>query len=165
MAIEERSIKVEVRASADGQSIEGYASVFDSLSQDLGGFRELVKPGAFKRALAESPDILCVVGHDPDKLLGRTMSGTCEVEEDERGLKFRCKMPNTGLGRDMKELISRGDMNECSFKFSLDPNDDDAEDWDESEGFVRRTIRSVARLYDVSVCLEGAYRATSVKVA
>src|ERR1700720_2852043 len=103
MAIEQRSIKIEVRAAQDDpDSIEGYASVFDSLSQDLGGFRELVKPGAFKRALAESPDILCVVGHDPDKLLGRTMSGTCSVEQDERGLKFRTKLPNTSLGRDMK---------------------------------------------------------------
>lgn len=163
--MEERAIKVEVRAAVDDpMCIEGYASVFDSLSQDLGGFREVIKPGAFKRALAESPDILCVVAHDADRLLGRTESGTCTVKEDERGLKFRCNMPNTTLGRDTMEMIKRGDMQECSFKFGMDCDDEDCEEWDDQEGFVRRTIRSVARLFDVSVCREGAYRATRVKV-
>jgi HK97 family phage prohead protease len=163
--MEERAIKIEVRAAADDpDAIEGHAALFDSLSQDLGGFREVIKPGAFTRALAESDDILCVVSHDPERLLGRTGSGTCTVMQDDRGLKFRCKMPNTSLGRDMREMISRGDMQECSFKFALDDNDEDADEWDENEGFVRRTIRSVARLYDVSVCREGAYRSTRVKV-
>jgi HK97 family phage prohead protease len=157
-------LKVEVRMAADGKSIEGYASVFNSLSHDLGGFREQIKPGAFTRALSESPDILCVVAHDPDKLLGRTASGTCTVEQDEMGLKFRCSMPNTSLGRDMTEMIQRRDITECSFKFSLDPDDDDADAWDERDGYVRRTVNSVARLYDVTVCRAGAYSATSVKV-
>src|SRR5580698_6854255 len=103
--METRSMKVEVRAAADGKSIEGYAAVFNSLSEDLGGFREVILPGAFKRALDDSDDILCVLNHDKTQLLGRTSSGTCEVSQDEVGLRFRCAMPNTTLGRDLMEQI------------------------------------------------------------
>src|ERR1700741_785014 len=98
MAIEERTIRIAVRAAPGCKSIEGPAAVFNSLSEDLGGFREIITPGAFKRALAESEDILCVVNHDSRQLLGRTSSGTCEVCEDEQGLRFSCSMPNTQLG-------------------------------------------------------------------
>jgi len=163
--MEERSIRVEVRAAADDpNSIEGYAAVFDSLSDDLGGFREVIKPGAFKRALAESGDILCVVDHDRSKLLGRTMSGTCRVTQDDKGLFFRCAMPDTQLGRDMRALIARGDYSQCSFKFGMDPDDDEAEDWAEGTAGIVRTIRSVARLGDVSTVLTPAYRSTSVAI-
>jgi HK97 family phage prohead protease len=164
--MEERSIKVEVRAAMDDPNcIEGYAAVFDSMSEDLGGFRETIMPGAFKRALAESPDILCVVDHDSQRLLGRTSSGTCQIMEDDRGLRFRCNMPNTNLGRDMMALIARGDYSQCSFKFGMDPDDEEAEEWEEKSGVIVRTIRSVALLGDVSPVLTPAYRATSVSVA
>jgi HK97 family phage prohead protease len=159
-------IKVEVRAAKDGSNaFEGYAAVFNSLSEDLGGFRELIMPGAFKRALDESGDIICNVNHDDERMLGRTMSGTCEVTQDENGLRFRCSMPNTSLGRDLMEQVKRGDMSQCSFRFGMDSDDEDADEWDMDEGFVRRRIRSVARLFDVSVVRDPAYRATSVKVA
>jgi HK97 family phage prohead protease len=164
MAIEERSIKIEVRAAKDGSmAIEGHAAVFNSLSDDLGGFRETILPGAFKRALEESDDILCCFGHDENKLLGRTSSGTCTVTQDEQGLAYRCAMPNTQVGRDTFEQIKRGDITQSSFKFGLDPDDEEADEWDDREGFVRRTIRSVARLFDVSPVLRPAYRASTVK--
>jgi len=165
--MEERSIKVEVRAAADGtpDCIEGYAAVFDSMSDDLGGFREVIKPGAFTRALEAGSDILCVVDHDRTKLLGRTSSGTCKVMQDDRGLFFRCSMPPTQLGRDMMALIARGDYSACSFKFGLDPEDDEADEWEEKSGVIVRTIRSIALLGDVCPVLSPAYKSTSVKVA
>jgi len=170
MAIEERSIKVEVRAAADDpNSIEGYAAVFDSLSEDLGGFREVIKKGAFKRALDSNPDVLCCVDHDASRLLGRTSSGTCSIREDDKGLAFRCSMPNTTLGRDTLEQIKRGDISQCSFRFSMDDDDEEGDTWeefdDQSGQYILRTIRSVGALYDVSPVLQPAYRATSVKVA
>lgn len=163
--METRELKIEVRAAQDDpNSIEGYAAVFDSESDDLGGFRERLLPGCFTRALEESDDILCVVDHDRSKLLGRTSSGTLKVTQDERGLKFRCALPDTMLGKDMRALIARGDYSQCSFKFAVDPEDDNAEEWTESSRGVLRTIRSIARLGDVCPVLTPAYRATSVKV-
>jgi uncharacterized protein len=168
--MEKRSLKVEVRAAADDPTcIEGYAAVFNSMSDDLGGFREMLMPGCFTRALENGNDILCLLDHDKRQLLGRTSSGTCKVMQDDRGLKFRCSMPATRLGQDVMELIKRGDLSQCSFEFGMDPDDEDAELWaeerDESGNyFVKRTIRSIAFLGDCSVVLQPAYQATSVSV-
>jgi HK97 family phage prohead protease len=163
--METRELKVEVRAAQDDpNAIEGWAAVFNSESEDLGGFREVLMPGCFTRALAESGDILCVVDHDRSKLLGRTSSGTCKITQDDRGLKFRCSLPGTQLGKDMRALIERGDYSQCSFKFGMDMDDEDCEEWKEDERGVLRTIRSIALLGDVCPVLTPAYRATSVKV-
>jgi phage head maturation protease len=52
---------LEIRS---GQSLQtsngklvGYAAVFNKPSHDLGGFREIIKPGAFKRTLADSAHV------------------------------------------------------------------------------------------------------------
>ena len=119
--------------------------------------------------------------HDPNKLLGRTASGTLKLKEDERGLQFRCAMPDTQLGHDTHEMIKRGDLNACSFGFMLGDRSDDS--WDEediededdleprsttktrnrsarSRKTTRqavRTIHNVRHLYDVSVVTRAAY--------
>jgi HK97 family phage prohead protease len=169
--METRTLKIEVRAAKDDpNAIEGYAAVFNSESEDLGGFREVLVPGAFKRALATGDDVLCLMDHDLRQLLGRTSSGTCKVMEDENGLRFRCSMPNTRLGQDVMEQIKRGDISQCSFSFAMDPESDDDEDWSEEKdadgrSYVKRTIRAVSKLFDVSPVVTPAYRATSVSVA
>jgi HK97 family phage prohead protease len=158
-------LKVEVRAAKDGsKAIEGYAAVFNSLSEDLGGFREQITPGAFTRALSDKPDVLCLVDHDSSRLLGRTSSGTCTVEQDDNGLKFRCDLPNTREGNDLHEMVKRGDISQCSFSFSVDEDtwDEATDPDDESKSFIRRTLTSVRKLYDVSPVVKPAYPATSV---
>ena len=106
--MEERAIKIEVRTAADDpDSTEGYVALFDSLSQDLGGFRELIKPGAFTRALAESDDILALSHTILNGYWAGQVPALARSCRTTAGLKFRCKMLNTSLGRDMREMISR----------------------------------------------------------
>lgn len=158
-------LKVEVRAAADGKSIEGHAAVFMKRSGDLGGFVEQIKPGAFKRALASGDDCLCLVNHDPRQMLGRTSSGTCKIDEDEDGLAFRCAMPNTQLGRDTMEQIKRGDISQCSFSFTCDDDDWDEEKDEEGRSTIVRTVNSVNKLFDVSPVIQPAYPQTDVVIA
>jgi uncharacterized protein len=161
--MERRFAKVEIRAANDGRkTIEGYAAVFNSLSGDLGGFREQIAPGAFTRALAEKPDVLCLLNHDASQMLGRTASGTCEIEQDDTGLRFRCDMPDTTLGRDLYEQIKRGDISQCSFSFTCDDDEWDEMDDEQGRSFVRRTVVGVRKLFDVSPVAMPAYPATSV---
>ena len=59
---------VETRdAEGDDQGYElrGYAAVFDKLSEDLGGFREVIKRGAFKPPLKNGDDVRLLVNHNP----------------------------------------------------------------------------------------------------
>ncbi len=87
----------EIRAAETDAStpiLTGYAAVFDSASHDLGGFREFVAPGAFRRALEASTggdqnaNIFAFWSHDSSQPLGSIQGGKLKLTEDERGLRF-----------------------------------------------------------------------------
>ena len=74
---ETRCYSGEVRAEQQGEQptrIIGYGSVFNSRSEPLWGFREIIKPGAFDDVLGD--DIRGLFNHDPNFILGRSASGT-----------------------------------------------------------------------------------------
>src|ERR1700722_602265 len=119
--------------------IGGYAAVFNSLSQDLGGFKERILPGAFARCL-RSADVLCLFNHDPNQVLGRSTAGTLTLKEDAAGLYFECSLPNTSVGRDCSEMVARGDVRGCSFAFGIDAGDDK---WTAEGSSVTRTISNI----------------------
>ena len=61
----------DLKVLTDGPSrIVGHAALFDVLSQDLGGFRERIKPGAFAETLKDD-DVRALFNHDPNVVLGR----------------------------------------------------------------------------------------------
>ena len=109
--IERRQLNegLELRAKeGGGKTLTGYAAVFDSLSEDLGGFREIIKPGAFDRALKDKHDVRALVNHDNSLLLGRTASGTLRLSTDERGLKYEIDMLDTTAARVSTKMAAPG---------------------------------------------------------
>jgi len=156
---EYRIFKTEVRAGKDSKpQIEGYAAVFNT-ETDLGYVRESIAPGAFKRAIAENQDVRCLFNHDPNNILGRTKSGTLALEEDNTGLKFRCDMPDTTIGKDVHSMIMRGDVDQCSFGFIV--RDEEIKYGNNGEGATR--VIKDADLFDVSPVTYPAYPTTSVE--
>ena len=122
MKIETRQIieAAELRAADDQPDrLTGYAAVFNSLSEDLGGFRERIAPGAFKRTLNDNADVLALVGHKRDLPLGRTASGTLTLAEDDRGLRIAIDLPDTSYARDLRASVKRRDITGMSFGFSV----------------------------------------------
>lgn len=148
------SVRIETRA--EGQRvIVGHAAVFNSMSVDLGGFREIVAPGAFAQSIVED-DVRALFNHAPDHILGRNRAGTLRLSEDARGLAFEIDLPNTQLARDLAESIGRGDISGNSFGFQT------LEDrWERGEGGEIRTLVRV-RLFDVSPVTFPAYPQTDV---
>jgi HK97 family phage prohead protease len=167
---ETRSFAGELRADGGAKfELSGYAASFNTLSRDLGGFRERIAPGAFKRSLAAGTDVKCLFNHDANVVLGRVGNKTLAVSEDARGLKFTCQLnPASQQHRDIYESVKRGDVSQCSFAFQVRSAED--EDWDEDKDergvrFPRRTIRN-CDLLDVSAVTYPAYsenNATSVQ--
>ena len=149
---------VELRDAADGKppQLVGYAAVFNSQSEDLGGFREIILPGAFDRALSEGHDVRALVNHNPDKMLGRTSSKTARLGIDERGLRVEVDVPDTQDGRDTLTLVQRGDLSQMSFAFQVR-----ADQWRTENGAPLRELLDVD-LFDVSVVAYPAYPATAV---
>jgi uncharacterized protein len=148
----------EFRAETEGDKsfINGYAAVYDQPTDKM-GFREVVKPGAFDRALQEKQDVRVLFNHDPSAILGRSTSGTATLSTDKKGLKFRCEMPDTTTGKDVMTSIKRGDISQCSFGFRAVK-----QAWvaDENNQMTRE-LRDVD-LGDVSPVTYPAYNGTSV---
>lgn len=130
----------------------GHAAVFDSASEDLGGFTEYVARGAFKRALDRHPDVRALFNHDSNYVLGRTKSRTLDLREDPRGLHYYVKAPDTAWVRDLRASMLRGDIDQSSFAFTVE-----RDRWQEQDGKVTRTILEVRDLYDVSIVTQPAY--------
>jgi HK97 family phage prohead protease len=133
----------EVRETADGMTLTGYAARFNEPSEPL-PFIERIAPGAFKRSLRAKNDIKLLWNHSSSDILGSTRSGTLRLSEDELGLRVEADLPDTQAGRDAKVLIQRGDVTGFSFGFTVPVNGDS---WN-SEG-TERTLKSV-RLLEVS---------------
>lgn len=142
--------QTEVRETSDGFRFRGYAAVFNTLSNDLGGFREQVLPGAFSRTLKENTDIRMLFNHDPAKILARTPK-TMSVHEDTRGLAVDAQIANTTYGRDLAESLSRGDISQMSFRFRV--QDDE---WEQRDGTTVRSLKDV-NLVEVSAVTFPAY--------
>jgi len=146
----------EVREDTDGMHLEGYAAVFNSRSENLGGFTETIAPGAFRSSLRSRNDVKLLWNHDTGSVLGSTRSGTLSLVEDDKGLRVSAILPNTTHGRDAAELIRRGDVTAFSFGFSLPTRGGDS--W--SDDGTERVLKSV-RLHEVSLVAFPAYPGTA----
>jgi HK97 family phage prohead protease len=149
--------ELRVSKADDGsRSISGTVT-YNTLSVDLGGFQEIIAPGAFAESL--TGDVLCLRDHIPALLMGRTKSGTLKLADTADGLKFDCKLPGTTTASDLAESIDRGDLDGVSFGF-ICKNDK----WAAADGGdVVRTVLA-AELMEISPCSFAAYPANSVSV-
>jgi HK97 family phage prohead protease len=149
---------LELRAAPGAMpKITGYPAVFNSLSENLGHFRERVAPGAFKASI-RADDIRALFNHDPMRVLGRNKAGTLTLREDAHGLAAEIDPPDIEWARDLVTSIERGDITGMSFGF--DTLDDD---WAVENGETVRTLRRV-KLHDVSPVTFPAYPGTDVNV-
>ena len=159
MNLERRSFDIEFREQ-ESRKVEGYASVFNSRSKDLGGFTEIIDPAAFNGVIERS-DVLALLNHDQDRgVLARSRKGvgSLTLTIDERGLHYSFDAPNTALGNELVEGLKRGDISTSSFAFTVA-----GEKWTkEEDGSYLRTITQIDKLYDVSPVYNEAYEDTSV---
>lgn len=153
MTTETRSILGQLQH--DGNRLAGYAAVFDSPTVITEGgrtFTEIVRRGAFAKAIESKGDVLICFNHDAGRLLGRTASGTARIHEDTHGLRFEVDLPEAAA--DLKELVARGDVRGASFSFSVRKG---GEHWDGNT----RELRDLF-LYECGPVVLPAYGATSV---
>ena len=163
-----RNHPVELRDEGDAKpTLRGIAAVYYD-AEDPGtefpiwnGAVERIQRGAFDRA-AKEDDVIACFNHDPSQLLGRTSSGTLQLQSNATGLGYQVDLGNTRTAQDVQEYVARGDITGSSFAFSIQSGGDNwtTEDRDGKEIAVRN-ITDV-RLYDVSPVTTPAYQSTSV---
>jgi len=168
MKIENRFYNIEdvqLRAfkNDDGQKIlEGYAARYNVESKLIyengKKFIEIIEREAFKDVLTS--DVYLTFNHSRDKVLARTINSTLFLTDDESGLFFRAELNNTSAANDLYEMVTRGDVVENSFAFTVK---DEGQQWSRTdEGVPLRRITRISKLIDVSVVVHPAYPKTGV---
>jgi HK97 family phage prohead protease len=145
----------------DVGDFEGLAIPFGTLSCDMGGWRERIAPAAFD--LDQLIDVLALVEHNPDKLLGRRASGTLQLCREAEGIGFTIRGGKTGLLRDTAEMVTRRDYPAMSFGMRIAKEGGEAWERRELDGVSVRTVMR-AILTDVSIVANPCYSSTSVRM-
>lgn len=151
-----RSAAFQTRDKDGARWIEGYFSTFDG-AYEMGDWGvERVDPHAFDETL--SRDVRALINHDTTLVLGRTTAGTLTLSVDSHGLFGRVRInENDQDAVNCYERVKRGDVDQCSFGFTID-----AEETEKlPDGRVQWTLKRVT-LYEVSVCTFPAYEDTAV---
>lgn len=147
--------EVETRTAGEGRRIiVGYAYKFNERSQNLGGFREQILPGAGKDSIG-SDDIRALTNHDANLILGRNRAGTLRMAEDSTGLEYEIDADERqSYVSDLLISLERGDVNQSSFGFMVNR---DGEKWSMDEDDTPLRSVSSMRLFDVSPVTYPAY--------
>lgn len=136
----------------------GHGIVYNSLSENLGGFREKVAEGAAE-GLLDDPEIAGLFNHDSNLVLGRVGAGTMVLEDNPpTGVRYTIDPPDTSYANDLRVLMDRKDVYQSSFAFRIARHGDEWEE-DEETGVLIRTIIKFSRLYDMSPVTYPAYPA------
>jgi HK97 family phage prohead protease len=149
-------------------TIWGYAAVFYNPSDPGTRFQiwddleERIMPGAFDRAMKES-DPFALFNHDTSRILGRASSGTLRLSVDQRGLMYEITPPDTATGREVIELLRRGDLRGSSFAFV--PTVETERKEQTPDGRTRMIVEvSDLDLYDVGPVACPAYSGTEAGI-
>jgi HK97 family phage prohead protease len=118
----ERSVDFALTES-DGQTLEGYAAVFDSptvINSYEGHFVEVIERGAFARSVRNNPKPIMQFDHGKDTALGATPIGAIEeLREDDKGLYVRARLHSNWLVEPIRDAIASGSIPGMSFKFTI----------------------------------------------
>ena len=71
-------------------------------------FVEQITPKTFGRAIEKSEDVLCLLNHEPSRVLGSTKRGNIELFEDNIGLRAICEITDSEVIEKAKANKLRG---------------------------------------------------------
>jgi HK97 family phage prohead protease len=162
--VETRSVPFELRASADGRTMSGYAAVFGSptrIFERNREFMESVARGAFSRTIAAKDRVVLMFDHGQHPLIGGMPLGKItDMREDDHGLWIEARLSDHFLADIVGTAIADEAITGMSFRFSV-PDGGDV--WDRTGDMPTRTINEV-KLYELGPVTMPAYDTTSVGV-
>ena len=160
-----RSIVSDLKAVTrdDGtntKTIQGYAIMFDTLSVDLGGFTEVIKPTALDGV--DLSDVKLVYAHEKNQILARASAGNLQTKVDSKGLFFIATLADTTRARDVYADIEAGNLKGMSFTYNIKPNGDT---WTRDiNGQLLHTVNQIYQVSELTVTAYPAFDDTSVEL-
>lgn len=160
-----RTMEIRADDSEDDKMIvEGYAAVYGQRAlmweSDWSGYKyyEEIEQDAFNGAAMD--DVIMRYNHaDSALILARTRNNTLQLIPDAKGLRIRAEIADTTAGRDIYNLIKRGDIDKMSFAFIAGKTgyEDDEENKEQT-----RKIMKISQVVDVAPVDFPAYDGTSI---
>ena len=152
-------------ANEEGQlKVRGYAAVFNEPTliweSEYSGYKyfETVDRNAFEGA--DLSDVCFKYNHgDVAMILARTRNKTLTLAADDHGLGIQADIAETSTGKDVYELIRRGDLDKMSFAFTVEKQ---KVEYDERAKTCIRTILKFDKIFDVAVVDFPAYDGTEI---
>ena len=156
--MEKRIFNLESRIEKreDGREVvTGHASVYESKSENLGGFYEYIAKGVFTEDLINRSDVRALINHDPNLVLARSKNGegTLKLTPDEKGLAYSYELPDLSYAKDLGVNLRNVNISQSSFAFVLKSDKSSSDD----EANDIRTITGIDKLYDISSVVYPAY--------
>lgn len=158
-----RSRQTEFRSAepTDGSPmvIEGYFIVFNQPYYVDEFCEEIIDRHAFDNA--DMSDVRALVDHDSRLVLGRRNENvqTLDFEIDDYGVYGRIQInPDDNDALSLRARVLRRDVDQASFSFE----ESRVEFVDLPDGRIRRIVRAISRLWELTVCTFPAYEQTSV---
>jgi HK97 family phage prohead protease len=150
----------------DGSWFEGYAAVFDEEAAfevpGVGQVAEVVKRGAFRKALAQGDNVPMLYHHlETHPPLATTQGGTLTLAEDNRGLRVKAEIARHYVGDAVRELVKRGDIPGMSWGFIAGRGNSRVE---RRAGGLLRTLTGFKKILDVSPTWDPTYRGTEAEL-
>jgi HK97 family phage prohead protease len=141
--------------------LAGTAIVFDSPSEDLGGFTEIVKFQAVQKSLQRNSDMFMLWQHDSAQPLSCVKTGTLHLTLTPASLDFVATLPNSPLGQNAFQAIADGTVDSVSFGFNVEPGGDN---WlADAQGNVTRELLDI-NISEISPVTWAAYQSPHVSV-
>jgi HK97 family phage prohead protease len=143
--------------------VEGYAAIFNEVTNVGGWFEERINPGAITTDCLK--DVAFLVNHDFKKLaLARSRNNnpdsTLYLEVDDKGLKFRANLDikNNTEAKNTYSALKRGDVDGMSFTFIIK-----RQEWDDlDKDLPQRTILEFKQIFEISPVNWPQYQGTEV---
>lgn len=150
---------LQIKERAEGEEekmiVEGYPIVFDKeafIGFEEWGWFEKVDRHAFDNA--DMSDVVLRYNHNDlgFVILARTRNNSLQLSVDEKGVFMHAELIDTTTNRDIYKMVKSELLTEGSFAFTISDETEDIID-----GKTHRTIKGVGKLFDVSICDNGAY--------
>jgi len=156
---ETRLAEVELIEENEKMILEGYAIVYNEetlIGSEEYGFIESISPDAIGEDAIR--DVPMKYNHmDSFLIIARTKNQSLQLTSDEKGLKVRADLLDTQHNKDIYKMVKSGLLESMSFAFTVKD-----QEWDHEGDIPKRYIKSIDRLYDVSIVDIPAYDSTSI---
>jgi len=152
-AVERRFLPAQAELRAEDGPVVELRIPYDQESENLGGFREVIRRTAFQKTIQER-DIVSLWNHDANWVLGRRSNGTLAIESRDDQLVARVRLdPQDPMHRHFARRLERRDVTGASFGFEKVRDRWEAAS---SDGVPLRELLEV-KLYDISPVTFPAY--------